>query len=68
MAAITPRLAAIATVAEGARRMNRRIWGIGLVVLGGIGWYVFRPELLLVNKKVNEELAMVPASGRRMLP
>jgi electron transfer DM13 len=42
--------------------MNRRIWGIGLVVLGGIGWYVFRPELLLVNKKVNEELAMVPAS------
>jgi hypothetical protein len=41
--------------------MNRRIWGIGLVVLGGIGWYLFRPELLFVNKKVNEELAVVPA-------
>ena len=43
--------------------MNRRIWGIGLVVLGGIGWYLFRPELLFVNKKVNEELAGVPAAS-----
>jgi hypothetical protein len=41
--------------------MKRRIWGIGLVVLGGIGWYLFRPELLFVNKKVNEELAVAPA-------
>jgi hypothetical protein len=43
--------------------MNRRIWGIGLVVLGGIGWYLFRPELLFVNKKVNEELAVAPAGS-----
>ncbi len=43
--------------------MNRRIWGIGLVVLGGIGWYLFRPELLFVNKKVNEELAVVPVAS-----
>ena len=43
--------------------MNRRIWGIGLVVLGGIGWYLFRPELLFVNKRVNEELAAVPATS-----
>jgi len=43
--------------------MNRRIWGIGLVVLGGIGWYLFRPELLFVNKKVNEELAVAPAAS-----
>jgi hypothetical protein len=35
--------------------MKRRTWIIGLVVLGAIGWYLFRPELLLVNKKVNEE-------------
>jgi hypothetical protein len=35
--------------------MNRRIWIGGLVVLGGIGWYLFRPELLFVNKQVNEE-------------
>jgi hypothetical protein len=41
--------------------MKRRTWVIGLVVLGGIGWYLFRPELLFVNKKVNEELAVVPA-------
>jgi hypothetical protein len=41
--------------------MNRRIWLGGLVVLGGIGWYLFRPELLLVNKKVNEE--QVASSG-----
>jgi hypothetical protein len=35
--------------------MKRRAWIVGLVLLGGIGWYLFRPELLLVNKKVNEE-------------
>jgi hypothetical protein len=35
--------------------MKRRAWIAGLVVLGGIGWYLFRPELLLVNKKVSEE-------------
>jgi hypothetical protein len=43
--------------------MNRRIWGVGLVVLGGIGWYLFRPELLFVNKKANEELAVAPAAS-----
>jgi hypothetical protein len=43
--------------------MKRRTWVIGLVVLGGIGWYLFRPELLFVNKKVNEELAVVPAAS-----
>ncbi|HEY7636038.1 MAG TPA: DM13 domain-containing protein [Gemmatimonadales bacterium] len=35
--------------------MKRRAWIVGVVVLGGIGWYLFRPELLLVNKKVSEE-------------
>ena len=34
--------------------MKRRIWIGGLVVLGRVGWYLFRPELLFVNKKVNE--------------
>lgn len=43
--------------------MKRRTWVIGLVVLGGIGWYLFRPELLFVNKRVNEELAVVPATS-----
>ncbi|HEY8258015.1 MAG TPA: DM13 domain-containing protein [Gemmatimonadales bacterium] len=35
--------------------MQRRTWIVGLVALGAIGWYLFRPELLFVNKKVNEE-------------
>jgi hypothetical protein len=48
--------------------MNRRIWLGGLVVLGGIGWYLFRPELLFVNKKVNEEqVASAGASVTRAL-
>jgi hypothetical protein len=48
--------------------MNRRIWIGGLVVLGGIGWYLFRPELLFVNRKVNEEqVASVGASVMRSL-
>ena len=48
--------------------MNRRIWIGGLVVLGGIGWYLFRPELLFVNRKVNEEqVASVGASVMRAL-
>src|SRR6266576_2101858 len=34
--------------------MRRRSWILGLVVLGGIGWYLFRPELLFVNQRVNE--------------
>jgi Electron transfer DM13 len=41
--------------------MKRRTWIIALVVLGAIGWYLFRPELLFVNKKVNEE--QVAAAG-----
>lgn len=46
--------------------MKRRIWVVGLVVLGGIGWYLFRPELLFVNKKVSEEqVASVGASVSR---
>jgi hypothetical protein len=48
--------------------MNRRIWIGGLVVLGGIGWYLFRPELLVVNRKVNEvQVASVGGSVMRAL-
>jgi hypothetical protein len=36
--------------------MKRRIWIAAVVVLGGIGWYLFRPELLFVNQQVNETL------------
>ena len=36
--------------------MRRRTWIVGLVVLGAIGWYLFRPELLFVKTTVNETL------------
>jgi hypothetical protein len=42
--------------------MKRRTWIVGLVVLGGVGWYLFRPELLFVNKKVNEGLVTASAA------
>ncbi len=48
--------------------MKRRIWIGGFVLLGVVGWYLFRPELLFVNKKVNEEeVASVGASAARSL-
>lgn len=44
--------------------MKRRTWIVGLVVVGAIGWYLFRPELLFVNKRVNETLtAQVPTGS-----
>jgi hypothetical protein len=46
--------------------MRRRTWIVGLVVLGAIGWYLFRPELLFVKTTVNEELpAEVAAQTER---
>ncbi|MGH7526315.1 MAG: DM13 domain-containing protein [Gemmatimonadales bacterium] len=42
--------------------MRRRTWIIGLVVLGAVGWYLFRPELAFVDKRVNEELAVGSAA------
>lgn len=46
--------------------MKRRTWIIGLAIVGGIGWYAFRPELLFVRKSVNESLpvAAAQAAGR----
>src|SRR3712207_3680239 len=43
--------------------MRRRTWTAGLAVLGAVGWYLFRPELLFVDKQVNEGL-VVSASAR----
>jgi hypothetical protein len=42
--------------------MKRRAWILGLVVLGGVGWYLFRPELLFVNTTVNEGMVTASAS------
>ena len=39
--------------------MKRSVLIVGLVALGGVAWYLFRPELLVVNKQVNESLAPV---------
>jgi hypothetical protein len=36
--------------------MKRRNWIAGFVVLGAVGWYLFRPELLFVRTRVNESL------------
>jgi Electron transfer DM13 len=53
--------------------MTRRSWILGLVLLvAGAGWYLFRPELLFVNKRVDESLvtrqgaavSMIVLSGR----
>ena len=43
--------------------MRRRTWVVGLAVLGGIGWYAFRPELLFVRKTVNEGLPVAAAQA-----
>jgi hypothetical protein len=43
--------------------MRRRIWIAGIAVLGAVGWYLFRPELLFVNTKVNEGVAVAGANA-----
>ncbi len=42
--------------------MKRRSWIPGLVVLAGAGWYLFRPELAFVDKRVNEDLVTASVS------
>jgi Electron transfer DM13 len=37
--------------------MRRRTWIAGLAVVGAIGWYLFRPELLFVKTRVREDAA-----------
>ncbi len=47
--------------------MNRRnlLIGVGVIALAA-GWYAFRPELLFVNKTVNEELPVGQATSLAM--
>ncbi len=42
--------------------MRRRTWIAGLAVVGAIGWYLFRPELLFVKTTVNESLPSAAAA------
>lgn len=46
--------------------MRRRTWIAGLVVVGAIGWYLFRPELLFVKTRVNESLPSEVAAQTAM--
>jgi hypothetical protein len=43
--------------------MRRKTWVLGLAVLGGIGWYAFRPELLFVRTHVNESAPLSQSSA-----
>lgn len=45
--------------------MNTRKIALAVVVLGGLGWYAFRPERLFINQTVNEALpvATMEAAG-----
>ncbi len=43
--------------------MNKRVWiGVGLAAALLVGWAIFRPELLLVNRTVSEEFPAAPRS------
>jgi hypothetical protein len=45
-------------------RSNRKwLIGIGIIVMLGIGWALFRPELLFIDKKVDEPFPDVPATS-----
>ena len=43
--------------------MKRQTWVLGLAVVGGIGWYAFRPELLFVRTHVNESMPLAQATA-----
>ena len=43
--------------------MKRKSWILGIAVLGGIGWYAFRPELLFVRTHVDEAMPLSRASA-----
>ncbi len=37
--------------------------GAAAVIVAGVGWYLFRPELLLVNRTANEAFPAAAASS-----
>ena len=44
--------------------MNKRVWiGLGLAAALLVGWAIFRPERLLVNRTVSEEFPAAPWSA-----
>ena len=47
--------------------MNKRNLIIGLGIVLAIAWYAFRPELLFINKTVNEQLPVVQSASMATL-
>ena len=43
--------------------MKRHTWLTGLAIVGGVGWYAFRPDLLFVRTSVNESLPVAAAQS-----
>jgi Electron transfer DM13 len=44
--------------------MNKKLWiGVGLAAVLLVGWALFRPELLLVNRTVSEKFPAAPQSA-----
>jgi hypothetical protein len=44
--------------------MKRSLVIAGLVAVGAVGWYLFRPDLLFVNKQVHEDVAQAADPAR----
>lgn len=44
--------------------MKRSLVIAGLVALGAVGWYMFRPERLFVNKQVHEDVPQAAGPAR----
>lgn len=46
-------------------KIRKSMIGAGLAIVAVVGWYLFRPELLFVNERVNESLpgGIAAASG-----
>lgn len=49
--------------------MSRKGWVIlGVLVVGAVGWYAFRPERLFINQKVNEQFPAVEKAAAKAAP
>jgi multisubunit Na+/H+ antiporter MnhB subunit len=45
--------------------MNKKLWiGVGLAAVLLVGWALFRPELLLVNRTVSEKFPAAVGGSR----
>jgi hypothetical protein len=49
-------------------QQKKILMGVGILVVCGIAWYAFRPELLFVSKTVNEDFPMVAMAQSKSGP